>query len=130
MVPLTCPACSTEIPAHATRCGCGADVTLLRQLDGLPDAWFNRALEALANGEPGRALEWLAGTCVARPTDAAALRALARVWAQLGHPREALAAWERAAELEPIPPEDRGLDRRLRTAKTRRTRRAAQQATA
>ena len=42
----------------------------------------NRALEALGEDRAGRALEWLSASCVARPTDAVACRALAKT---LGH---------------------------------------------
>jgi tetratricopeptide (TPR) repeat protein len=69
------------------------------------DAWFNRSLEALAAGAPGRALEWIAASCAAQPTDAAARRVLAQVWAQLGRPAEARDALERAAALDPDAPE-------------------------
>jgi len=97
----SCPACGADDVEGRTVCRCGADVTLLQRLDSIADAWFNRALEALAEGRAGRALEWLSACCAARPTDAAARRAQARVWAQLGRYREALDALERAAELDP-----------------------------
>ena len=80
----SCPACGAEDVAGRAACRCGADLSLLLRLDGIADAWFNRGLEALAEGAPGRALEWFAACCVARPTDAAARLALARVWPQLG----------------------------------------------
>jgi len=97
----SCPACGAEDIAGHTTCRCGADLTLLVRLDAVADAWFNRALEELARGAEGRALEWLSACCAARPTDAAAHRALARVWARLGHYAEALDALERASELDP-----------------------------
>ena len=78
---------------------------MLRCLDGVPDAWFNRALAAAAAGQPGRALEWMAACCAARPTDAAALRALARLWARLGHWHEAQDALRRASAIDPNAPE-------------------------
>lgn len=101
----SCPACNAEDTAQRTTCRCGADLTLLLRLDAVADAWFNRALEALAQGAPGRALEWLSACCAARPTDAAARRAQARVWAQLGRIDEARDALDRAAELDPTAPE-------------------------
>lgn len=98
---VTCPACGAENATIPVRCRCGADLALLQRLDGIADAWFNRALEALAAGSPGRALEWLSACCVARPTDAAARRAQARVWAQLGCWQPARDALERAEALDP-----------------------------
>ncbi|MCI0582003.1 MAG: tetratricopeptide repeat protein, partial [Chloroflexi bacterium] len=95
---------------------CGADLSLLADLDAVADAWFNEALKALAAGAPARALEWLAASCAARPTDAAVLRALARVWAQLGHPGAARDALDRAAEIEPDDPDLEGLRQALRDA--------------
>jgi tetratricopeptide (TPR) repeat protein len=70
-------------------------------LEALADAWFNRALAALAEGRPGRALEWLSACCAARPTDAEARRAQAKAWAQLGRWVEARDALDRAAEIDP-----------------------------
>jgi tetratricopeptide (TPR) repeat protein len=80
-------------------------LSLLQRLDSVADSWFNRALDALAEQQPGRALEWLSACCVARPTDAAAARAQAKVWAQLGRWEEAGAGLERAAALDPDAPE-------------------------
>ena len=100
----TCPACGADGVMTRSRCRCGADLSLLRYLDAVPDAWFNQALEAIAAGKPGRALEWLAACCAARPNDAAALRALAKLWGQLGHAPEALDALRRAATIEPDAP--------------------------
>ena len=97
----SCPACGAEDVAKRSVCVCGADLSLLERLDAVADAWFNRALEALEEGAVGRALEWLSACCAARPTDAAALRAQAKVWAQLGHLKEAQGALERAAAIEP-----------------------------
>ncbi len=96
-----CPACGEGEVTGRTRCRCGADLALLQQLDAVADGWFNRGLEALAAGRPGEALEWLSACCAARPTDAAARRAQAKVWAQLGHFAEARVALERAAALDP-----------------------------
>ncbi len=110
----TCPACGAEPPANRDTCGCGADLSLLRCLDAVPDAWFNRALDELAEGRPGRALEWLAACCAARPTDAAALRALAQVWGQLGRPAEAEDALRRAAACEPDHPELKAIEDAVR----------------
>jgi tetratricopeptide (TPR) repeat protein len=101
----SCPACGADQTPGSPRCRCGADLRLLQQLDSLADAWFNRALTALADGSPGRALEWLAAACAARPDDFPARLALARVWAQLGRPTEAADALERAAALDPDAPE-------------------------
>lgn len=88
-----------------TACRCGADLMLLRRIDAIADAWFNRGLEALAAGAPGRALEWLSAYCAARPTDAAAHRVQAKLWAQLGHWTEASEALDRATELDPGAPD-------------------------
>ena len=101
----SCPECGAEDTAQRATCRCGADLTLLLRLDGLADAWFNRALEMLAQDAPGRALEWFSACCAARPTDAAARRAQARVWAQIGRLNEARDALDRAAELDPSAPE-------------------------
>lgn len=101
----SCPACGTADVAARTTCLCGADLTLLRRLDEVADIWFNRALEAAAAGAPGRALEWLSACCVARPTDAVARRAQAKVWAQLGCWAAAEEALSRAAAIEPDAPE-------------------------
>lgn len=101
----SCPACGASAVARRSRCVCGADLSLLVSLDGLCDTWFNSALTALAAGATGRALEWFAACAAARPSDGAALRALARVWAQLGHHREAGEALERAAAIEPDAPD-------------------------
>lgn len=98
----SCPACGAEDTAQRATCRCGADLTLLQRLDAVADAWFNRALEMLAQDAPGRALEWLSASCAARPTDAAARRAQARVWAQIGRLNEAREALDRAAELDPF----------------------------
>ena len=101
----SCPACGAEEVAGRSRCECGADLTLLQHLDAIADAWFNKALDALKEGAHGRALEWLSACCAARPTDAAARRAQAKVWAQIGRPNEARDSLERAAELEPDSPD-------------------------
>lgn len=100
----SCPACGAEDVSNRSTCRCGADLTLLQRLDALADAWFNRALEALDLGKPGQALEWLSACCAARPSDAAARRAQARLWAQLGHWPEAQDALERARAIEPDAP--------------------------
>lgn len=100
-----CPACGVEDVAQDTNCRCGADLSLLLQLETLADVWFNRALAELRDNAPGRALEWLSAACAVRPADAAARRAQARLWAQLGRYVEARDALARAAELEPDAPE-------------------------
>lgn len=101
----SCPACGAEEVASRAACSCGADLAPLQRLDGMADAWFNRALEALAAGHTGRALEWLSASCAARPTDAAARRAQAKIWAQLGLWQEARDALQRAADIDPDAPE-------------------------
>lgn len=102
----SCPSCGAEDMSRQTACSrCGADLSLLQRLDLVADIWFNRALEALKDGSPGRALEWLSAACAARPTDAAARRAQAKVWAQLGRWNEAHDALERARAIEPDAPE-------------------------
>jgi predicted Zn-dependent protease len=97
----SCPECGAEEVASRATCVCGADLVPLQRLDSVADAWFNRALESLAGGATGRALEWLSASCAARPTDVAARLAQAKVWAQLGHCDEARDALERAAAIDP-----------------------------
>jgi cytochrome c-type biogenesis protein CcmH/NrfG len=100
-----CPACGRDGIAKRMRCFCGADLSLLAQLDSLCDAWFNSALEALAAGKPGRAIERLSACCTARPSDVSALCALAKTWAQLGHLDDATDALGRATAVQPDAPE-------------------------
>src|SRR5262249_20419036 len=95
-----CPLCGAPGGVEAA-CRGGADLTLLRTIAAIPDAWFNRGTVALEAGQTGRALEWVAAACVANPSDVAARVALARIWARLGHRREALDALDRAADLDP-----------------------------
>ena len=101
----SCPACKRDGVGGQARCTCGADLELLWRLDEVADHWFNTGLASLAAGNRGRALEWLAACCVARPSDAAAHGALARVWAQLGHGPEAEDALARARDLDPDAPD-------------------------
>jgi tetratricopeptide (TPR) repeat protein len=102
----SCPACGADVIRHQSLCRrCGVDLSVLQRIDAVADAWFNKALEALAEGQPGRALEWLSACCAARPTDAAARRNLAKVWAQLGCWAEAQAAAELARAIDPTAPE-------------------------
>jgi regulator of sirC expression with transglutaminase-like and TPR domain len=115
----SCPKCGTPDVADQSTCACGADLTLLRRLDSIADVWFNRALECLDERKPGRALEWLAAYCVARPSDASARRALAKVWAQLGCIKEAGDALQRAVTLDPGAPEIEAIRRALRDARRR-----------
>jgi len=123
---MTCPACGKQNPADTTTCSCGADLTLLVCLEGQCDAWFNRALAALAEGRPGRAVEWLSACCAARPSDAAAWRALARVWAQIGRWDDARRAVERAAEVDPDAPDLEAIRQAIAEAATpARTQKAA-----
>jgi tetratricopeptide (TPR) repeat protein len=96
----SCPACGAEGAPGRERCPCGADLSLLATLDALPGIWFNRGLAALERGAPGEALEWLSACCAARPNDAEARLAQAKVWARLGHLAEARAALERAEALD------------------------------
>ncbi|MGE0129086.1 MAG: hypothetical protein AB7U82_13490 [Blastocatellales bacterium] len=96
-----CPACGAMDVEGRETCACGADLSLLARLEAISDAWFNEGLRALAEGARGRAMEWFSAACAARPTDAAARRAQAKVWAQLGCWDEALDALERAAMIEP-----------------------------
>jgi tetratricopeptide (TPR) repeat protein len=112
----SCPACGADKVASLDRCHCGTDLTLLRKLAAIPDAWFNRGLEALAAGRRGLALEWLSACCVARPTDGEARRTSIKVWAQLGCFEEARDALDRAAELEPDDPELREIRQALESA--------------
>jgi tetratricopeptide (TPR) repeat protein len=109
----SCPACGAVNVADLLTCRCGADLSLLQGLDALVDAWFNRALEALASGETGRALEWVSACCVARPTDAAARRVQAKIWAQLGCWNEARAALEQARLIEPDASETNEIEQAL-----------------
>lgn len=97
----TCPVCGATDVNRRARCKCGADLSVLQCLDAVPDAWFNQGLKALENGARGEALEWFAACCRARPSDAAARRALAKVWAQLGHLKEASRALEESATSDP-----------------------------
>ena len=85
----TCPSCGQKVDTSSVFCGCGADLSLLHSLDALADAWLNRALSAVSRRSPGLALEWLSAACAARPSDSQARLALAKVWARLGHLKEA-----------------------------------------
>jgi tetratricopeptide (TPR) repeat protein len=96
-----CPACGAIDVEGRETCACGADLSLLARLEAVSDAWFNEGLRVLSEGARGRALEWFSAACAARPTDAAARRAQAKVWAQLGRWDEAREALERAALIEP-----------------------------
>jgi predicted Zn-dependent protease len=128
----SCPACGVEADKGQSVCRCGADLAMLQRMDAVADAWFNRALDALEAGNVERALEWLSACCAARPTDAAALRALAKLWAQLGKWRAARDALARAREIEPGAPELVLIERALsdiqaqKLARLRRARRVRQ----
>lgn len=114
----SCPKCGAPDVADQLTCACcGADLTLLRRLSALTDAWFNRAMECLDERKPGRALEWLAAYCASRPADASARRALAKVWAQLGCLDEARDALQRAGELDPDSPEIEPIRQALKDAR-------------
>ena len=97
---LNCPACGTPVERREQACSCGADLRLLRDLDGLADAWLNRGLAVLGKQGAGKALEWVSASCVARPTDAQARRIQAKLWAQLGKWDEALEALACASALD------------------------------
>ena len=97
---LSCPQCKNTKIQDLVRCRCGVDLSLLRGLDAQVDAWFNQALEASSRNEPGEALEWLSACCKARPTDAAAWRAMAKVWSQLRRWKDALRCLDRAGEIQ------------------------------
>ena len=101
----SCPACGAEVIGNRLLCACGADLSLLARLDAVADAWFNEALASLEQGRPGRALEWMSACCAARPTDAAARCAQAKIWARLGRWQEAHDSLERAAALDPGAPD-------------------------
>jgi len=121
----SCPYCSASDVEGLTVCHCGGDLTLLLRIDAAADAWFNRGLEAAAAGETAQALEWMAACCAARPIDAAAHRARARLWAQLRRWPDASAALERAAELEPDSPDLAGLRQAFDAAARRNRRKTA-----
>jgi len=112
----SCPACGRSDVAELSRCTCGADLAILQSLDAVADAWFNRALAALAKGEPGKALEWVSACYAARPNDAAARLTQAMVWAQLGHFLQARAALDQAANLDSSLPGLAGFARALQDA--------------
>lgn len=114
-----CPACGARDATSQTLCKCGADLSLLRALAAVTDAWFNRALLALANGNAGEALEWLSACCAAQPTDAAARRAQSRVWAQLGHLDEARRALDRARQIDGASPDLAAIEQALDDATVR-----------
>jgi predicted Zn-dependent protease len=104
---VACPACGNEIEAGRALCRCGADLSVLQRLDAVADAWYNRAMRAVAAGQAGEALAWISACCAARPTDAAARLVQARLWGQLGHPAEGLQALAQARDGDPDLP---GLD--------------------
>lgn len=101
----TCPACGSVETSGKSTCRCGADLSLLQCIDVVADAWFNEGLDALARNETGKALEWMAACCTARPSDAAARRALGKIWAQLGHAHEARRCLDLSAENDPDHPD-------------------------
>jgi tetratricopeptide (TPR) repeat protein len=96
-----CPACGTEVNPDWKVCICGASLVLLRQLEAAADAWYNRGLQELSAVRPGEALAWFSACCAARPTDAEARLAQARVWGQLGHWPECARAAQLAREIDP-----------------------------
>lgn len=97
-----CPACSVAVLDTSTACDrCGADLSLLHQLDGLADAWFNSGVSAAAEGNDGLALERVSAYCVIQPGDAEARLVQAKLWARLGCLCEARHAVSKARELDP-----------------------------
>jgi len=99
-----CPACGVEVQKGWIVCTCGASLGLLRQMEAVADAWYNRGLQELSAGRPGEALAWFSACCAARPTDAAARLAQAKVWGQFGHWSECARAAQRAREIDPTLP--------------------------
>jgi tetratricopeptide (TPR) repeat protein len=99
-----CPACGIEVKPEWMVCNCGASLGLLRQLESVADAWYNRGLSELSAGRIGEALNWFSASCAARPTDAEARLAQAKVWGQLGHWPECARAVQRAREIDPTLP--------------------------
>ncbi|MCD4786504.1 MAG: hypothetical protein K8T10_21975 [Candidatus Eremiobacteraeota bacterium] len=98
----SCPACGKEdVTGQITCIRCGTDLSLLKTLDSVADAWFNRALKEIDDGNSGRAIQWLSACCAARPMDAEALRIRAKVWGMLGHWKEARYSLEEAREIDP-----------------------------
>lgn len=77
---ISCPGCGKSITNTNSLCECGEDLTLLRQLDGVADAWYNRGVRAADAGDAGAALEWFSACCAARPSDVEARLAIARLW--------------------------------------------------
>ncbi len=96
-----CPACGIEVQKDWVVCVCGASLLLLHRLEAVADAWYNRGLEELSAGRLGEALAWFSACCAARPTDAEARLAQARVWGQLGHWPECARAAQLAREIDP-----------------------------
>ena len=115
-----CPACGSDKATGQARCACGADLTILQCLDAVPDAWFNQALKALAENRLGEALEWLSACCTANPTDAAAWRALAKLWARLRRFKDADRALGRAEKIEPDSEELKAIRGAIEDARERR----------
>jgi hypothetical protein len=113
-----CPVCGIEVNPDWIVCTCGASLGLLRQLEAVPDAWYNRGLQELSAGRPGEALAWFSACCAARPTDAAARLAQAKVWGQLGHLPECTRAAQRVRELDPTLPGLQELEQFLREKET------------
>lgn len=117
----SCPACGKEdVTGQLTCIRCGTDLSLLKTLDSIADAWFNRALKEIDDGNSGRALQWLSACCAARPMDAEALRTRARVWGILGHWKEARDSLEEAQEVDPDAPELKEIESALQVAEKRR----------
>ena len=109
----SCPACGADDVMGRLVCRCGADLSLLVRLEEISDAWFNRGIQALADGKPGRAVEWFSTCCAANPNDLEARLYQARAWMQLGHRMEARQSLKRARKLAPDSPEVAALQSKL-----------------
>ena len=103
MTVYSCPACKNQEASGIPRCKkCGADLTLLQQLDSLPDVWFNNALELAAQGKRLEAIEAISTCCALRPTDVEAHVVKAQLLGQIGHRKKARAVLAIAHRLGPV----------------------------
>jgi hypothetical protein len=91
-----CPACGFDHASSENVCRCGAELSLLHELDALIDGWFSRGTLAHAEGDHAEAILWISATCAARPLDAEPHVELAKVWLDLGRPDYAARAFARA----------------------------------
>lgn len=97
----TCPACKAEVTAETDRCECGADLSLLRAMLALSDAWFNAALQEAERGRSDRALALVSTCCSLCPDDAQARFVQAQLFAQVGCYQAAQEALERCRDADP-----------------------------